>query len=77
MIVTYTPAMNLCNTQAPGWHSGAVFPAVGGTASGTVCYNWSGYSCLWSNSISITNCNGYYVYYLIAPPVCNLRYCTG
>jgi hypothetical protein len=24
----------------------------------------------------VTNCNGYYVFYLTSTPACNLRYCT-
>ena len=65
----------LCGTDAPGYYTGTM-PAVGATANGTVCYNWSGYACNWYNSILVTNCNGFYVYSLIVPPVCNLRYCT-
>lgn len=64
-----------CGTHATGYYSG-VMPAAGATATGTVCYNWSGVNCNWSNSISVTNCNGYYVYYLINTFSCSLRYCT-
>jgi len=64
-----------CSTHATGYYTGT-YPAIGSTVSGTVCYYWSSNTCNWSNSISVTNCNGYFVYYLIAPPVCNLRYCT-
>ncbi|UJR34251.1 hypothetical protein I4U23_021655 [Adineta vaga] len=75
MLVNYAPTTYRCNTHAPGWYTGSL-PAVGSTVSGTVCYNWSGNTCNWSNSISVTNCNGFYLYRLIAPPVCSLRYCT-
>ncbi|CAF3969721.1 unnamed protein product, partial [Adineta steineri] len=75
MLVNYYPSIYRCHTDAPGWYTGSL-PAVGSTVSGTVCYYWSGYTCNWSNSVSVTNCNGYYVYALIRPPVCNLRYCT-
>lgn len=64
-----------CGTHATGYYTG-VMPAAGATTTGTVCYNWSGNSCNWSNSISVTNCNGYYVYYLIDPSGCSFRYCT-
>ncbi len=74
-ISTSVVAINMCGTQATGHYTG-VMPAVGATTTGTVCYYWSSNTCNWSNSISVTNCNGYYVYALIAPPVCNLRYCT-
>ncbi len=39
-------------------------------------YNWASNACMWSNPISVTNCNGYYVFYISPPPVCNLRYYT-
>ncbi|CAF1409770.1 unnamed protein product [Adineta ricciae] len=75
MIVNSAPSTYRCNTHAPGWYTGSL-PGAGGTVSGTVCYNWSGNTCNWSNSIMVTNCISFYVYRLITPPVCNLRYCT-
>ncbi len=65
-----------CGTQATGWYSGVYPSAAGNTITGTVCYNWLGNSCDSSNSISVTNCNGYYVFYLPPTPNCNYRYCT-
>ncbi|CAF4176298.1 unnamed protein product, partial [Rotaria magnacalcarata] len=65
-----------CGTQGTGWYKGTYPTSIGGTASGTVCYSWPRNSCQWSNKISITNCNGYYVFALPAPPACFLRYCT-
>ncbi|CAF1128277.1 unnamed protein product [Adineta steineri] len=76
ILANYVVPVNQCGTQATGSYTGAYPSTAGSTSLGTVCYNWSGNSCMWSNSISITNCNGYYVFYLSAPPVCNLRYCT-
>ncbi|CAF1285697.1 unnamed protein product [Adineta ricciae] len=73
MIVNSAPSTYRCNTHAPGWYTGSL-PGAGGTVSGTVCYNWSGNTCNWSNSIMVTNCISFYVYRLITPPVCNLRY---
>ena len=65
-----------CGTLASGWYSG-VYPSIAGaTTNGGVCYNFLGNTCNWPNSISITNCNGYYVFYLSAPTQCSLRYCT-
>ena len=63
-----------CATHASGWLNGA-HPAAGVSTGATVCYNWSGNSCSWSTSITVTNCGFYYVYYLSAPPACSLRYC--
>jgi hypothetical protein len=48
---------------------------VGQSKSATVCYNYYG-NCYWQSSIMITNCGEYFVYYLSAPPSCNMRYCT-
>ena len=76
MLASCAVAINRCSTQASGWYSGLYPSAAGATTSGTVCYNWSGNTCNWSNGISVTNCNGYYVYNLSPSPVCNLRYCT-
>lgn len=69
-------ASSSCGTDATGYlttdHPITLFQQV----SGTVCYNWSGNSCNWANQISITKCNGYYVYQLPNTPACSLRYCT-
>jgi uncharacterized protein YjdB len=77
IIASSPPAVNECDTQTTGWVSSSAYPTtIGATSTATVCYNWSGNSCAFSNSIQICNCNGYYVYDLIAPNVCNARYCT-
>jgi hypothetical protein len=66
-----------CGTQGAGWYSGSYPSTAGANISGTVCYSWPGNSCQWSNVISITNCNSYFVFALRAPPACFLRYCTS
>jgi hypothetical protein len=65
-----------CGTQGAGWYRGTYPSLAGTTIKGTVCFSWPGNTCQWSNSISITNCNDYYVFALSAPPACRLRYCT-
>lgn len=75
VLANYAISSYNCNTHATGWYTGS-YPSVGSTTSGTVCYNWGGNTCNWSNAISVTNCNGFYVYQLTTPPVCSLRYCT-
>jgi hypothetical protein len=66
----------LCGTGSTGWYNG-VYPSIPGqTVNGNTCFNWNGNTCNWSTSIRVTNCNGYYVFYLVPPPVCSLRYCT-
>ncbi len=65
-----------CGADAPGWYSG-IYPSSAGTiGSGYVCFNYFSNDCYWTNFILVTNCNGFYVFYLTAPPACNLRYCT-
>jgi hypothetical protein len=76
MLANFVLTINQYNTQATGWYNG-VYPSTAGmTNSTTVWYNWAGNACMWSNPISVMNCNGYYIFYLSPPPVCNLRYCT-
>ena len=75
-IPTSAPSYYSCGTDAPGWYNGPYPSSAGSTTTGTVCYYWSGATCNWSNQISTTNCNGYFVFLLIDPPVCNLRYCN-
>lgn len=74
-IPTTAPSISHCSTDAPGWYNG-LMPASGVTVNGTVCYNWSSNTCNWLNTITVTNCGSYYVYGLVSPPVCTLRYCT-
>ncbi|CAF3636975.1 unnamed protein product [Rotaria socialis] len=73
---TSAPSTSTCGTDAPGWFNGAYPSTAGSTTTGTVCYNWAGNTCNWSNSIQITHCSTFYVFKLINTPVCNLRYCT-
>ncbi|CAF1086585.1 unnamed protein product [Adineta steineri] len=76
ILANFTVATYHCGTDATGSYTG-VYPSTPGVSiNGTVCYNWNSNSCNWSNSVLITNCNGFYVYFLTTPPVCNLRYCT-
>ena len=70
------PAIYSCGTHAPGWVNGPNPATPGQNINGTVCFNWSGNSCMWSQPVQITNCNGFYVYYL--QPInwgCNGVYC--
>jgi hypothetical protein len=76
MIPSTVVTPNSCSTSATGYltsdHPVNLFQQL----SGTVCYNWSDNKCSWTNQISITKCDGYYVYQLPTPPTCTLRYCT-
>ncbi|KAM7451618.1 hypothetical protein ABFA07_000937 [Porites harrisoni] len=64
-----------CGTHAPGWLNGS-HPSVGeGIVTRRVCYHWGSRCCNWKNDIQIQNCGAFYVYRLVKPPVCWLRYC--
>jgi hypothetical protein len=57
----------------------ATLPAnPGDNISGFICYNWSSSTCFWSTSAQVTNCGGYFVYFLnpTAAGCCSLRACT-
>ena len=76
MLATCPVHYTNCDTNSAGWYSG-MFPSLAGdTTSGTVCYSWLTNTCLYNNTISVTNCNGYYVFALTSSPRCSLRYCT-
>ncbi len=67
----------ICNTHAPGFLNFSYPTSPGGTTSGNICYHWSGNTCNWySTGIKVTNCAGYYVYYLTPSPTCTLHPCT-
>jgi len=70
------PPINSCGTQAGGWYSGVYPSTAGDSSNGTFCFNWVWGTCSYPANGSVTNCNGYYVFYLGPPPQCNLRYCT-
>ena len=67
--------VHYCGTHAPGWLSTPHPTSVGQIVNGTVCFNWGDNCCSWDANIQIKRCNGFYVYKLVATPVCWLRYC--
>jgi hypothetical protein len=77
-IINYPPGLSQCNTVAAGWYNGNYPSTAGSTiSSGTICYVFiSGATCYWSEPVQVTNCNGYYVYYLTPPPTAHLAVCT-
>ncbi len=68
-------SMNQCGTVSTGYYVGSL-PTVAMTVQGTVCFSASGNTCSNPTLISVTNCNGFYIYYLPAVPFCYARYCT-
>ena len=64
-----------CGTHAPGWLNGSHPTIREGIVTRRVCYHWGSRCCNWKNDIQIQNCGAFYVYRLVKPPVCWLRYC--
>jgi hypothetical protein len=77
MIPSYDVGGTKCNTDATGYYPGSYPSTVGGSASGTLYYTYMQYVNYWSNPLTVTDCNGYYVYYITLPtPQCSGRVCT-
>ena len=69
------PDIFACGTDAPGWFNG-VHPTPGdGVVDGEVCFHWNGDQCRWTSNIQVVNCGSFYLYNLVTPPNCELRYC--
>ncbi|CAF2117244.1 unnamed protein product [Rotaria magnacalcarata] len=81
-LITFPVNTGFCSTNAPGWWNGTHPSTVGATANGNFCANYAGYICNPSYStasVLATNCNGFYVYYLVPLYCCcgiYPRYCT-
>jgi hypothetical protein len=78
VIANMTTRQNYCGTNAGGYYTGSYPSTVGGSTTGTLCYFYT-YGCQWTSSLTVTNCNGYYVYNIALPPpgpVCSLTVCT-
>ncbi|XP_068715590.1 uncharacterized protein [Montipora foliosa] len=68
-------AINRCGTHAPGWLNDTHPTVQDGLQSAQVCYHWNNNCCKWKSNIKIRNCSSYFVYQLVKPPTCYLRYC--
>ena len=67
----------VCGTLGSGWSNASYSSIVGTTVNAIVCFAYNGNPCIgYIPSISITNCNGYYVHGLYSLGQCNYRYCT-
>ncbi|XP_066022017.1 uncharacterized protein [Pocillopora verrucosa] len=64
-----------CGTHAPGWLNGSHPRVTDGIVTAKVCFHWGSDCCLWSANIRVRNCSGFYVYELVPPRGCHLRYC--
>ena len=65
-----------CNTNYPGWLHGHHPSTAGETINGKVCFNDNGNTCHYETQIQIKHCTSYYLYHLVDPPMCELRYCS-
>jgi hypothetical protein len=77
-LATTPPSTGDCGASLPAWCNGT-FPSTAGSTVSTIgCVNANGYLCssAYSIQISITNCNGYYVFYLQPTISTSIRYCT-
>ena len=64
-----------CGTRSPGWLNGSHPRATDGIVRAKVCFHTNSDCCLWSANIRVRNCSGFYVYELVPPRGCHLRYC--
>ncbi|CAH3172799.1 unnamed protein product, partial [Porites evermanni] len=73
---TFCVPTRRCGTHAPGWLNGSHPSVREGVVTRRVCYHWGSNCCNWKNDIQIQNCGAYYVYRLVKPTQCYLRYCA-
>ncbi|CAF2117405.1 unnamed protein product [Rotaria magnacalcarata] len=77
IIPLQSPGENHCGAFLAGWFNGTLPTIIGTAVSGEVCFNVYGAVCRVINSVSIVNCDGFYVYFLPPMVMCNARYCTA
>jgi hypothetical protein len=75
-MATTPPQIYRCATSATGWYTGTLPSTVGVIVTGVVCYTWTSSICDFHNTVSVINCNGFYIYLLDSPSQCSLRYCS-
>ncbi|CAF0880568.1 unnamed protein product [Didymodactylos carnosus] len=76
LIMTSPSSTCTCGISYPGWFNGSLPTSAGTLTTGNVCF-FTGSTCGFSLSpISVINCNGYYVWYLLPTTSSSYRYCT-
>ncbi len=77
-LVTTPMSTGYCGQSYPAWFNTSFPSTPGTTVTGGTCVNYAGTLCSssYSTTVSVTNCNGYYVFYLVPFSNCNIRYCT-
>ena len=75
MMASYCIPKSSCSTHRSSWVNGDHPTSLYATVTTTVCMHWSSTCCERSYPVSITQCDGYYVYKLQRPTSCYERYC--
>ena len=75
MMASYCIPQSSCSTHRSSWVNGDHPTSLYATVNTTVCMHWSSTCCERSYPVSITQCDGYYVYKLQKPTSCYERYC--
>jgi len=76
---TFPSNMYSCGVYYPGWFNGSLPTTVGASTSGNMCFSYGGNICYTqpsANTIMVTNCGDYYVFFLTTLSSCGYRYCT-
>ena len=64
-----------CGGRGTGWLSGNHPWKPGQTKPAIFCFEWNGNTCNIQRTGKVTNCDGYYVYFLKEVP-CHYRHCA-
>jgi len=71
------PGKHHCGTGAPGWLNGKHPTEVGLEVEMEACFDWDSEMCHRRTDITVTYCDGFYVYFLVEPSGCARRYCVS
>ena len=77
MMPDFSPGDFHCGATGSGWLNGQHPEEVGLEVDMEACFDWDSNDCDFKTNITVTNCNGYYVYHLVDTPFCSLRYCAA
>ena len=74
-----SPGTYYCGALGSGWQAGEHHQDVFEEKNMTACFDAfaAGGPCYYRVDITVTNCDGFYVYMLPDAPACNLRYCAS
>ena len=75
MMPESSPGERHCGTGRSGWLNGQHPTELGQEKALEVCFDFVNNICDQRRNITVTKCDGFYVYYLVDVPSCNNRYC--